>query len=171
MFSVARRREDQPAFSARAYLIHSFGRYLTPPEACAAADSAIATAFMLKGLPPKVLSVVFKLWLNAWPVFSDHSPAHSCCLCCDVMSTASTLHISKCRAVRRAFYATDLLPPTHLHAFLLLSRAPRSIIRRRAVTLFLVHKVLCYCRLHPHDPYDNVLRGYLIRYQSLIRMR
>ena len=171
LYTVAKRREDQPVFSARNYLIHRFGRFFSPHAACTAADAAIVTAFMLEGLPPKVLSVVFKLWLNAWPVHSDHMTAHSCCLCRDPMSVASGVHLFKCSAVRRAFYATELLPPSHLHAFLLLSRAPRSIVRRRAVTLFLVHKVLCFCRHNPHHQFDNVLRGYIIRYKALIRMR
>ena len=167
-----RRLVSEAPFNPRTYFAHRFRRWFSYNDSLQASDIArTVVAHYLIGSPPKVLGALFKLWLNAWPVHSDHAVASSCCLCSDPMSAASVRHLLECPAVRQVFHQCMLRPPTTLRAFLLLSRAPRSIIRRRAVALYIVHKVLCFVRHHPHNNVQDVIRAYITRYRSIICSR
>ena len=133
-------------FDAWKYLARRCCRFFTPLEARFAASSALATAFYLQGMPPRVLSAVLKLWLNAWPLGFDDGVGHQCIACRGWFSEQNVAHLAQCPVVAAIHTRCLVHPPRSRRALLLLSSDKPRVLQKRAYILHALHRTFCFCR-------------------------
>ena len=140
------------SFYPQEYLLRRFKNLFNDADAIRATQATLVTAHVLHGQPQRTLSVVLKLWLNAWPLRSCVFEHSRCLFCYEWLSTPSVKHLASCSFVRKIHEKLLMRPPRSLRCLLLLSNDPEDIIKRRAHVLHTLHNTLC--RIRRLENYD-----------------
>jgi len=133
-------------FDAHRYLLRRLRSIFSMHEVGDAAAAAMCTAHLLVGAAPRILSIVLKLWLNAWPLYDLAAEKYRCVLCKQWRSTPTIRHFVECPLVKAAFNSVGMCAPRTARSLLLLTRASRAIVFKRARVLHALHSTACHLR-------------------------